>query len=419
MNDVTVLRKALTDGICLGLPGVAMAISTKAGLWSGADGFASLQEDIPLSTKKHAFCVGSITQTFVSVVILQLAEEGYLDLDQTALEYLKENNSNCDVSEIPNIDQASLRQLLSHKSGIPNYREVPKWIRKGRGADMERGSLRPKTEPLSFIKDKKATFAPGQEFQESATNYTLLGLVIQSVTGNTAEDEIRNRILIPLGLNHTHLDSFEDSNILNPAAAQSSPSSKLSRPVLANHYHYATPSFLETAGYSDACFEKVPGRWPYMIETTKANFSAEWTAGGMVMTVKDMVMLGQALRDAQQEQYNGGEEKQALHEMFIHQEPENPHNPGTDSSQTTQFCMGIGKSAIPKLPCESIWTQDGKTLGFQTKLFWMEHSDCVVAVATNIGSVHSDLGQAEAWNIWLEKSLFPAVQQYLIQNALL
>lgn len=420
MLDVEVLRKALTDGICLGLPGVAMAISTKAGLWSGADGFANLQEDIPLSTKKHSFCVGSITQSFVSVVVLQLVEEEFLDLDETALHYLeKNNNQHCDVSKIANIDKATLRQLLSHQSGIPDYQQTPKWIRKGRGSDMTSGFLWPKAEPLSFIQGEKAVFAPGHEFQECATNYTLLGLIIQGVTGNTAEDEIRNRILIPLGLDHTHLDSFEDSNTLNPAVASSSPSSKLSRPVLPKHYHYATPSFLETAGYSDECFEKVPGRWPYMIETTNTNFSAEWTAGGMVMTVKDMVMFGKALRDAQQEHASGEGEMQALHEMFVHQEPENNAAPNDNSHSNSQFCIGIRKSTIPKLPCESIWTHDGKTLGFSTKLFWLDQSDCVVAVATNIGSAHSNLGQAEAWNVWLENSLFPAIQQYLIQNALL
>jgi D-alanyl-D-alanine carboxypeptidase len=71
----------------------------------------------------HRYCVGSITKTFVAVVVMQLVGEGLLDLDKNALQYLEGGNKDL-VSNIYNTEKASLLQLLNHQSGIPTWYDL-------------------------------------------------------------------------------------------------------------------------------------------------------------------------------------------------------------------------------------------------------------------------------------------------------
>jgi CubicO group peptidase (beta-lactamase class C family) len=143
---------------------------------------------------------------------------------------------------------------------------------------MELGHVFGKAEILEYATGDllPATNAPGERFSYSGTNYIILGLIIEAVTGRTAEAEIRSRILEPLGLKNTFMESFE----------------KIPGGVV-NNYHYATPQFQRDAGIHRS-FSEIR---PYLIETTSANLSAEWTAGGIVSTASDLVRWGQELRD--------------------------------------------------------------------------------------------------------------------------
>ena len=184
-RDDAVLRDALVTGVCLGLPGVSVAIATRDGVvFSATDGCSDLSDGAPLHADDR-FCVGSITKTFVAVVTLQLVDEGKLDLDSTAMDYIAHVPH---VKDVPNAGSATLRQLLSHQSGVPTWEFEPSWIRAGRGADMVPGHVFGKAETLQYCTADllPPTGAPGEKFSYSNTNYTLLGLIIEAVTGNDA-----------------------------------------------------------------------------------------------------------------------------------------------------------------------------------------------------------------------------------------
>ncbi len=243
-DDDEVLLNALIQGIAMGIPGLSVAIGTgnNSLAWTGTAGYSDLLRKVPMKTSDR-FGVGSITKTFVARVILQLAEEGMLDLNRTAVDYLDLEI----VRDVPNADKATLRQLLNHQSGIPTWEFQEEWIRKGRGAEMELGKVWGKTETLEYVRREHlpADHEPGYQYTYSNTNYTILGLIIEAITGNDAATEIRNRILLPLQLEDTFLESFEAV----PGG-------------FVHHYHYATPQFVDVAGVHRG-FSEVR---PYLVE---------------------------------------------------------------------------------------------------------------------------------------------------------
>lgn len=262
-------------------PALSVCVATKAGVvWSGTDGYADVRAELPLHADDR-FCVGSITKTFVGVVVLQLVDEGKLDLAKTSADYLSAIPI---VAEVANTDSATLRHLLSHQSGVATWEFEPSWIPAARGAAMVPGHVFDKAETLRYCtKDLlPPTGEPGEKYSYSNTNYTLLGLIIEAVTGNDCAAEIRSRILEPLNLRHTYLESFEDPATLTDPG----PSGR----ERCSHYHYATPEFLSSAGRSDM-FESSTHR--YLVDSSAANMSPEWVAGGMMMSARDLAIVRQ------------------------------------------------------------------------------------------------------------------------------
>ncbi|MGB2897272.1 MAG: serine hydrolase domain-containing protein [Anaerolineales bacterium] len=371
-----VLQDALVQGIAMGIPGLSVAIGTDDGLaWTGTAGYSDLLEKVPVKTCDR-FCVGSITKTFVARVILQLAKEGKLDLTRTAADYLDLEI----VREVPNSDKATLRQLLNHQSGIPDWESQEMWIRVGRGDQMDLGKVWDKTETLEYVRSEHlpAVHEPGQQYRYSNTNYTILGLIIEAITGNDAATEIRQRILQPLHLEETFFESFEDV----PGG-------------YVHHYHYATPHFVDLAGVHRE-FSEIR---PYLVESTAANFSPEWTAGGMVSSARDLVRWAQAIRN--------GEllDPTVQKEIFTHYPPQE------FSSSKEEYMLGILRIK-DYYNDRAVIGHGGGTLGFTAKMYWFEETDIVVVLLTNVGEMHSGMNPSPV-GMFYREVLLPAVLQFL------
>jgi Tol biopolymer transport system component len=143
-------------------------------------------------TGARRFRVGSVTKTFTATIVLKLVEEGALRLSSTLEEHVP--------GVIPRSDEITIRQLLQHRSGLADFGEYPSWLAH---ADRSR-STRP-IDTLRFAGSKPLVFAPGRHGRYSNTNYIALGLVIEKVTGHSYAQELEQRILDPLGLDHTEL----------------------------------------------------------------------------------------------------------------------------------------------------------------------------------------------------------------------
>lgn len=139
--------------------------------------------------------VGSNTKTYTAVVVLQLVQEGLVDLDTPIEAYLPGlvHGEGVDGSNI------TVRQLLQHTSGLPDYTTgIATDIEKIQHAYMSPRDL------LDLALVQAAHFAPGERWEYSNTNYLLLGLLIERMTQRPIFEEITDRIIEPLNLTHTY-----------------------------------------------------------------------------------------------------------------------------------------------------------------------------------------------------------------------
>ena len=140
---------------------------------------------------------GSIGKTYVAAVALQLAKEGRLDLDRKVASFL---DAEPWFPRLPNGADMTVRMLLQHTSGLVRY-EFDERFTKDLTAHPEK-TWRP-AELLEYVLDKPPPFAAGTKWEYSDTNYIVLGLVLEKVTGGKLADEIERRLLRPLELAHT------------------------------------------------------------------------------------------------------------------------------------------------------------------------------------------------------------------------
>ncbi|MFO8175310.1 MAG: serine hydrolase, partial [Longimicrobiales bacterium] len=375
-NQDRILADALVEGIAMGIPGLSVAIGRgDALLWQGTDGYSDVMGRTPVESR-HRFGVGSITKTFVARVILQLVEEGKLDLEKTPADYLDLDL----VEKIPNTDTATLRHLLNHQSGIPTWEFQEDWIPRGRGRELTPGYVWGKAETLEYCTEDllPATNRPGERYSYSNTNYTLLGLVIEAVTGNDASGEIRRRILEPLGLEDTFLESFEDV----PGG-------------YVHHYHYATPHFRQVAGVHPSFREM--GK--YLVESTSGNLSPEWTAGGMVSSAPDLVRWARAIRDGE------------LLGPAMQEEVFTYHPPEAGGSGRARYMQGISRTG-GFYQDYAAYGHSGGTLGFTAYMYWLEGTDIIVVLLANVGGMHSALSPSPV-SLFFREVWMPAVMRYL------
>lgn len=373
------LEDALVCGIAMGLPGISVAVGVDDSLaWTGTAGYSDISRR--MAVKPHdRFGIGSITKTFVARVILQLAEEGRLDLEKTPADYLDLEI----VRKVPNTDKASLRQLLNHQSGIPTWEFQPDWIRKGRGYEMNLDYVWGKTETLEYVarEGMTAPFKPGERYGYSNTNYTILGLIIETVTGNDVITEIRRRILEPLGLKDTFLESFE--------------------PVpggYVHHYHYATPQFKNIAGIHRG----FPLVRPYLVESTAANLSPEWAAGGMVSSASDLVRWARAIREGE------------LLGPAMRKEVFTYYPPKIQRSTRRRYTQGVMR-INDYYQGHAVYGHTGGTLGFTALMYWLEDTGITVVMLTNVGGMHSGLSRSPV-GLFFREVLLPAVMRYAGRN---
>lgn len=139
----------------------------------------------------HAlFKIASISKLYVAVAIAKLVHDGRLSLDQTLVELFPELNG-----RIVYADRITLRMMVQHRSGIPNFTDQPEfWKNHPGGAE----------EILELVLDLPADFEPDQDYAYSNTNYLLLRQLIEKTLGYDHFQYIREEILIPLRLNRTY-----------------------------------------------------------------------------------------------------------------------------------------------------------------------------------------------------------------------
>ncbi|MGW1991874.1 serine hydrolase domain-containing protein [Embleya sp. NPDC001921] len=193
--DRSGLQKGLDDITANGAVGALMEVRGDGGVWRGTSGVAALgtTREMPAHGR---FRVGSITKTFVATVVLQLVDEGRFHLDDTVEKWLP--------GVVPGGHRITVRQLLNHTSGVPDYRRTlpmpptPEF-------EADRFRTWSATELIQRAVAQAPTSEPGTRYAYSNTGYLLLGEIIRKATGRSYAEEIERRIIEPLRLHGTSL----------------------------------------------------------------------------------------------------------------------------------------------------------------------------------------------------------------------
>lgn len=172
-----------------------LAVSVAAGVNDLETGLAA--------NANQTFEIGSQTKLMTAVAILQLVEDGEISLDAPAASYLPPET----IAGIANIDSVTVRQLLNMTSGIANYTEVrdendvPQFI----NALLENpDQIFGPEQALDLARGLPAVSAPGVEYFYSNTNYTLLGQIVEEVSGKSFFDALNDGIFTPAGMTNTY-----------------------------------------------------------------------------------------------------------------------------------------------------------------------------------------------------------------------
>ena len=186
------------------LPGGVAVVREYGDTTRRSAGYSDIDASARFAPHTH-IRAASITKTFVAATILQLVAEGRVDLDAPIETYLpgRIRGQGIDGNAI------SVRQLLRHQSGLPEYFDSDTPI-PSEPVTAER--------LLDAALKRPPQFAPGTAMKYTNTNYVVAGLLIEKLTGHAAAEEITRRIIVPLGLNDTYFPAAGDTGLRAPFA---------------------------------------------------------------------------------------------------------------------------------------------------------------------------------------------------------
>jgi len=207
------LQRALRDALrdpSIHAPGAILHVqSPKLGRWTGVAGLGRVTPTEPMR-RADRFRAGSIVKPFVAVAVLQLVERGQLSLDAQLPEVLPASVT----GRVANAADITVRMLLGHRAGIPDWDSpaIDEQVARDPAKVWNVGEF------LDLAAAKPPLFAPGTSFSYSNTDYTLLGLIIEAITGRSWRHEVTRRVIRPLRLARTALPAPGQRAIKGPLA---------------------------------------------------------------------------------------------------------------------------------------------------------------------------------------------------------
>ena len=187
------------------LPGLTAVITDKdENKWAGSFGFSDGESKMNV---ENTFSICSISKLFTSVALMQLVEEGKISLDDKIEDVLPWFDINNDFDNAPDL---TLKSILSHSSGLPRESNHPYWS----WPDFPFPS---KQAVIDELNNQEMLYPPSKYYQYSNLGLSLLGYVIEEVSGQSFYNYINKNILIPLGMSSTktYMSSDEYGKVLS------------------------------------------------------------------------------------------------------------------------------------------------------------------------------------------------------------
>ena len=312
-------------------PGAAVGVVLKDGTsFAVTTGVADRATGTPVKSD-DLFMAGSTGKTFFAAVAAQLIEAGTLDLDAPISRYLGRRPW---FARLPNAKDITVRMLMTHTSGLVRYEMNPKFT-----ADLRAQPDKSWTpeEEIGYLLDATPPFAAGQGWDYSDTNYIVLGMILEQITGTKLYDEVQRRFLGPLKL--TRVVPTTSRRIPGLVAGYAGARDPLGLPdeVLKNGEFVVNPQF-------------------------------EWTGGGYATSPLDLARWGHEL-------YAGRALSQTTRARMI--DAAVPARLGPETK------YGLGVIVREKTPAGPTWGHSGFFPGYVTELVHFRDTGTTLAIQVN------------------------------------
>ncbi len=240
------------------LPGASLGFTLSDGRPGAVAVGLADKENVRFLDVTDRLLSGSVGKTYVSAVVLQLAGEKALDLDDPIGKWLADEPW---FDRLPNCDGITVRMLMNHTSGIPEYIYHPDI---GRDILADPDHVWKPEERLAYILDQEPLFPPEKGWAYADANYIVLGIIIEKETGRSYYSELERRILRPLGLNDTvPADSRAVPGLIPGYAGRKNPFEMTGRTIRDGKFAF--------------------------------NTQLEWTGGGLASTPRDLARWTRAV----------------------------------------------------------------------------------------------------------------------------
>lgn len=192
-------------------PGVTIAVVEKNKvIYTGGFGYRDYEKKLPV-TENTLFAIGSCTKAFTASMLGMLAKEGKVDIDKPVRDYLPELVFKNDYTN----KHATLRDMMCHRTGLP--RHDYSWY----------GSTATRNELLERVRYQEPSFELRERYQYNNFMFMAQGIVIEKLTGKSWEENIRERIFKPLGMNSTNVSVSEMEKAADRSLAYASVDNKI------------------------------------------------------------------------------------------------------------------------------------------------------------------------------------------------
>jgi D-alanyl-D-alanine carboxypeptidase len=312
-----------------GLPGIAILVRDKNGLWIGTSGKADIEQNIPMKP-----CIiskaASTTKTFIGTLTLLLAEEGKLNLDDNIEKWVPQKV----IAEVKNAKASTVRMLLNHTSGIADIIDDQGFYL----AVLNNPSHNWSSEELiKYVYGDEPIFAAGTDVEYSNTNYLLLAMILDKVTGKNHSIALREKILNPLKLSNSYYFWHDP---LPPNTAQ---------------------------GYFDFYNNGT------ILNLTNYNTGSGNGYGGLYTTVYDLQIFIEALvRDKKILT------QRSLDQMLTFTKEDESYNRANG--------LGIFKDFLERPPDQFGYGHRGRDLGYTADMYWFPNQDITMTYLINYGT---------------------------------
>lgn len=190
------LKASAQRNIKKGIPGVQIMVKSPAGWYVVNAGYAKVEEKKPMQDRMVSWLY-SISKTYTAVLVMKMKEKGKIALDSSIQRYLPARIA----GQLPQAKAITVRMLLSHTSGFSNFTESPAYFLGQFNHPLQQPGIE---KQLEYVYKEPMIFEPGTDFLYSNTNYLLLTLILENLSGKSWAELLHSEIVQPLELHDTY-----------------------------------------------------------------------------------------------------------------------------------------------------------------------------------------------------------------------